>query len=301
MIFLAVLFESLRNRFMLIPDDRLSLRELTHSDRTRRGNRTNSLMTSTPARIKSLINRILGFAGLRLVRDGPPSPANLSPEDAGLRQILTHLGITVVFDVGAHVGQYATRLRNVGYRGRIVSFEPQAAAFAFLSQKAMLDPQWEVVRLALGDCEAEQNLNIAENSWSSSFLTASTGVLEIEAGIGQVSKEIVLVKTLDQVCQEFVGPSDRVFLKIDAQGYEPQILMGARSLLVGCSAVQMEMALFLSYQGQKSFPEMMEYMSESGFRLAHLERGFWDARSGFLMEADGIFVRADEIARWHDE
>src|SRR5215471_13906702 len=104
-------------------------------------------MSGIPDLLKSLINGVLGFAGVRLVR------TPFSSDDAGLRQMLTHLGISVVFDVGAHVGQYATRLRNIGYRGRIVSFEPQAAAFAELSEKAMLDPQWEVIRLALGDRE----------------------------------------------------------------------------------------------------------------------------------------------------
>jgi FkbM family methyltransferase len=141
-----------------------------------------------------------GLAGLRLVR----SPA-LSLDDSALRQILTQLGISAVFDVGAHVGEYATRLRNIGYRRRIVSFEPQSAAFLALAEKASRDPQWEAVRLALGDRVGEQELNISANSVSSSFLPVEVEMLEIETGLAQVKVETVPVTTLDQVHHRLVG------------------------------------------------------------------------------------------------
>jgi FkbM family methyltransferase len=251
-------------------------------------------MSEMPNLLKILINGGLRHAGFRLVRVTPPP---LPPEDIGLRQLLAQLGISVVFDVGAHSGQYATRLRHFGYRGRIVSFEPQATAFADLTEKARLDPQWEPVRLALGDRETEQDLNISQNSLSSSFLSVSPNILGVEPGIAKIEVERVLIKTLDQVCHRFIDSSDRVFLKIDAQGYEPQILNGALAFLSRCEAVQMEMALFPSYQGQQSFSEMMEFMSESGFSLVHLERGFWDARTGYLIEVDGVFVRTEDLDR----
>jgi FkbM family methyltransferase len=243
--------------------------------------------------LKTVVNGVLGFAGVRLVRNSLPPP---SSEEAGLRQIIAQLDISVVFDVGANVGQYATGLRNMGYRGRIVSFEPQAIAFADLSRKATLDPEWVARRLALGDREAEQDLNISQNSVSSSFLPALTDIVEVEAGIAQTAVEKVWITTLDQVSKEFMDPSDRVFLKIDAQGYEPQILDGASEFLRCCKAVQMEMSLFPCYRGQKIFPEMIECMSENGFRLVHLERGFWDSRTGYLFEVDGIFVRTEDLA-----
>ena len=231
----------------------------------------------------------LGLAGLRVVR-------KTAPDDVALRLILRRLGISMVFDVGAHVGQYALSLRRLGYRGRILSFEPQAVAFAMLAEHTSRDPRWEAMQLALGDRDGEQVLNVSVNSMSSSFLPASPDILQVEPGIAQMETERVRVSTLDQIYREYCTVSDSVLLKIDAQGYEPNVLAGARGFLPTCAAVQMEMALFPSYSGQKVLPEMIRLMSDHEFALVHLERGFWDGSSGYLIEVDEVFVRRDRLA-----
>jgi FkbM family methyltransferase len=246
-----------------------------------------------PELVKAAVNGVLGLAGLRLARD---HRSRLSPLDMALHQILAQLDISVVFDVGAHAGEYAARLRKLGYRRRIVSFEPQAAAFATLAKQAMLDSKWDALPVALGDCDGEAVLNVSANSMSSSFLTVLPNILQVEAGIAQVATERVQLSRLDRIYRQFSSTSDAALLKIDAQGYEPKVLAGARELLATCDAVQMEMALFPSYRGQKLLPEMIISMSHRGFALVHLERGFWDRSSGYLIEADGIFVRMDRLA-----
>src|SRR5438874_2500337 len=117
--------------------------------------------------MKSTVNGVLGFAGLRLVHS---NVGCLSADDAGLKQIIAQLGITVVPDVGAHRGQYALRLRRLGYYGRIISFEPQAEIFEKLMKQTAKDPLWEAMPLALGDYDGEAVLNLSANSMSSSIM-----------------------------------------------------------------------------------------------------------------------------------
>jgi FkbM family methyltransferase len=95
----------------------------------------------------------------------------LTRESLALVRILEHHGITVVLDVGANVGQYATRLRHGGWDGRIVSFEPLPAAHAALSAAAADDPAWEIAPpVALGAEAGTVALNISAESDMSSVL-----------------------------------------------------------------------------------------------------------------------------------
>lgn len=59
--------------------------------------------------------------------------------------------INLLFDVGANRGQYASVMRDIGYRGRIVSFEPIQSVFTELEQKAKSDEQWIALHCGLGD------------------------------------------------------------------------------------------------------------------------------------------------------
>ena len=54
------------------------------------------------------------------------------PTDPTARQwlhIMQANGIDLVFDVGANIGQYAQRIRALGYHGDIVSFDPMTDAY----------------------------------------------------------------------------------------------------------------------------------------------------------------------------
>ena len=59
-----------------------------------------------------------------------------------LRDFLSQMEINVVLDVGAFVGNYATTLREAGYRGRIISFEPVPASYDRLHARMHHDSLW---------------------------------------------------------------------------------------------------------------------------------------------------------------
>src|SRR6266550_1126285 len=86
-------------------------------------------------------------------------------------EILRMYGVNLVLDVGANVGQYALALRRVGrYRGRILSFEPVAAAYEAVLRAAANDSEWECSRLALFDHDGVAEITVASSSDFSSFL-----------------------------------------------------------------------------------------------------------------------------------
>ena len=93
-----------------------------------------------------------------------------------------------MLDVGAHVGQYGRFLRNIGYTGHIVSFEPVLANFARLERASAGDPKWTVRRLALGHEEGTIPINVANVTQFSSFLSPSRYSLDQFSGFSDVER-----------------------------------------------------------------------------------------------------------------
>jgi FkbM family methyltransferase len=200
--------------------------------------------------------------------------------------------IALVIDVGANVGQYAERLRDIGFAGRIVSFEPGSAAFVELSRRARKDPShWEARRKAVGDRPGTSVLRISGNSVSSSLLEPGEEHLRVDPRIATVAHERVPVTTLDD---EFARETlTRLWLKLDVQGHELAALRGATGILTACYAVQTELSLGELYRGQSKWLDVCGFLHDRGFVLRYLEPGYQDPATGYLQQADALFLRAD--------
>jgi FkbM family methyltransferase len=221
------------------------------------------------------------------------SESTHSAEEARRARLLQSREISLVLDVGANEGQYARQLRGLGYRGRIVSFEPLTEAFAALELAAAQDPLWECRRLALGSDDGSAEINIAGNSASSSLLEMKDRQLESAPEARYVGTERVELARLDSIWTDLVRDGDRVYLKLDVQGLELEVLKGAEGSLPGVSCVQAELSFIPLYEGAPDYLELIEHLRSRGFNLAGLEEGHDDRRTGEMLQADGIFVRAD--------
>jgi FkbM family methyltransferase len=207
-------------------------------------------------------------------------------------KLIAHHRISVVFDVGANVGQYGAELRGLGYRGRIVSCEPMARAFRELAARASGDPDWVALNCALGDADAVRLLNVAANSQSSSLLEMLPRHTEAAPHSAYQGMEEVKVARLDSIFDRHVQALDRVFLKLDVQGYESAVLAGAQGSLPRVEGVQLEMSLVPLYRGEARYTDLMGEMISRGFQLMSVEPAFRDPRSGQLLAMDGIFFRS---------
>jgi hypothetical protein len=84
-----------------------------------------------------------------------------------------------------------------------------------------------------------------------------------------------------------------LFLKIDVQGFEPQVLEGAARLLDRTQGVQLELSLAPLYEGQTLFLPLVDWLAKKGFELWALIPGFIDNKTGRMLQVDGIFFRPD--------
>lgn len=211
---------------------------------------------------------------------------------AQLGKILTHLGIELVFDVGAHEGQYGQELRALGYTGRIVSFEPLPVAHARLLEISRLDPAWEIApRAALGDAEGEVDIHVSAHSLSSSILPMLPLHEQAVPGSGIVKKERVSLMRLDKIAPAYLREARTIFLKVDTQGYEDHVLRGASGVLNRLTAVQVELSLAPLYAGQPLIDSMRNQLDGLGFELFALFPGHVHETTGQTLQVDGLFVR----------
>jgi FkbM family methyltransferase len=185
-----------------------------------------------------------------------------------LVDFLASRAIDVVLDVGANTGQFAKILRNDGYRGRIVSFEPTAGPFAELAAAAARDPLWEVHKNALGSVTSRADIHLSENSVFNSIADLSAYALEFDPEARVVGMETVDVIRLD----DFLDGAniERTFLKIDTQGFERQVLDGSPRLLECCPGVLLELPVNHLYEGVWSLGDAINFMSTKGYSISQV-------------------------------
>lgn len=219
-------------------------------------------------------------------RDGP------SPETERLVRLLAAHGIDHVLDVGGNVGQYAGRLRAGGYSGRITSFEPVTSAHREIAARAAGDRLWTVApRLAIGAATGRATIRVSNRSDMSSLMPMADLTLQALPKSFEVSQEEVDVARLDAVFDRFVRPGDRVFLKIDAQGSEADILAGAAGVIAGLAGLQVELSLRPMYQGEKTYLELCRWIEDRGFEPFWFTAGNFSKRLGRQLQLDGVFFR----------
>jgi FkbM family methyltransferase len=214
-----------------------------------------------------------------------------SPEGRLFRLIETQR-IDTVIDIGANAGEYGRLLRQRGYKGAIVSFEPLQDEHDRLLGAAEGDPQWHVApRMALGAENREVEINVAGNSWSSSILPMHERHATAAPQSRYVGVQRVPMRRLDDVSHPAIGAGQTILLKIDTQGYEMPVLHGAQRLLERIAGLQLELSLVPLYDGQTLYLESIQWLRERGFELWDMIPGFIDHAAGRLMQFDGVFFR----------
>jgi FkbM family methyltransferase len=220
------------------------------------------------------------------------TPRSILP--GGRREkIMRYHGIETVIDVGANIGGYGAELRENGYTGRIISFEPTARAYERLAARASGDSKWSVRKTAIGELNGEVTINVAANQAESSSLLPMLKAHEKAAPDAlYVSKEQVPLMTLDSALGGVLLPGEKVLLKIDTQGYERFVLKGAADVLPQIDLIECELSLTPLYGGQLLYQEMLDLLKGLGFEPVQFVPAFTDPHTGHNMQVDAIFSRS---------
>ncbi len=237
--------------------------------------------------VKHHFRKLFWKAGLDVIRYKP-----IPDELIRRKYLFSKYNIDTVLDVGANNGWWANQIRNVmGYQKRIISFEPLSSAFEFLKEISKENSNWDIYNFGLGDIEKKGEINISENSFSSSMLNILPIHLEASPKSKYTGRQEIQIKTLNSVLNGICTKDNNIYLKIDTQGFEDKVLKGAEKSLPYINTVQIEMSLVPLYEGEILFDEMYCYLRGEGYRLISVENGFSDKVTGQLLQIDGFFHR----------
>lgn len=234
--------------------------------------------------LRKFINYLLGFAGLQISRKHVPDV------------LLRSANLATIIDGGANDGGFAFEARAFSPNAIIHSFEPVPWIYNKLALAFESDSKFHAHQLALSDVTGNLEFEINAGEYSSSLLPMRKDAIGVLPDIGPTDKRIrVEVTTLDAWAQdkELARP---ILLKLDIEGNELAALHGAINLLNHIDFVLTEVSLILMRDGQPTFREIVDLMSDKGFDVIDVYHGMMDHRTGQAAWVDVLFGRKTSIA-----
>jgi FkbM family methyltransferase len=174
-----------------------------------------------------------------------------------------------VFDIGANIGAHTLPLaRLVGPHGTVAAFEPTDYAFGKLRRNLALNPLLEkriiAVQALLVSKTEDQKPEAIPSSWSLEAPLPGDTIHPVHKGSYNSLQGATAVQ-LDQWVDK--SNLDRLdFIKIDVDGFEIDVLEGAKQTLKRFRPrIMMEFAPYVFEDRGRSFAELIAFLQMSGY------------------------------------
>lgn len=135
------------------------------------------------------------------------------------KQIKAELKPKLILDIGANIGLYSCLFAKLFDSSEVLSFEPNESAHSLLVQNLSANN--------ISNCKAYKKIVGNEINQRSFQVNSEFDVDSRCSGLENFEEVLVDQITLDEILKN-IDNLDLVFLKIDVQGYEPQIFDGGK-------------------------------------------------------------------------
>jgi FkbM family methyltransferase len=205
------------------------------------------------------------------------------------KQVVRNVGIDSVFDVGANRGQFSLLCKLERPSLSIWAYEPLSSEALVYRSVLSNYSHVQLYEYALGSEFSATRMHISGRADSSSLLPIGSLQRNWYPATAEVGTADVRVVPLDSLPEHW-SEATRGLLKIDVQGYELNVLKGARKALKHMAYIYVECSEVELYAGQALRPEVQAFLEENGFRLERRHNEQW--HKGQLVQADYLFCRA---------
>ena len=193
-----------------------------------------------------------------------------------------------IIDVGAYVGEWTQGIRVIYPESRCLMVEANPDKRQALEAVRSQLPGRVSVHIALLGAEARQSMPFYVVGTGSSVLREHTSVARTQI--------MLPMCTLDQVAAD-ARLEPPIFLKLDVQGYELEVLRGGLGVLGETEVTLLEVSLIEYNQDAPLFADVVEFMNSKGFVLYDICGQHRRQTDHALFQVDVIFVRKDSHLR----
>jgi FkbM family methyltransferase len=200
-----------------------------------------------------------------------------------------------IIDVGAHRGDWTRMALKIFPNAQVIMIEPQEELKPTLTQFCLLHKNVEFLASGAGRQKGELVQTIWSDLAGSSFLPDTS-----EKRLADGTQRVTPVTTIDEILTERPRFTPGI-LKIDTQGFELEVLSGAKSLLGKAEIIILETSLYQFIRGMPVTFDCIKFMEENGYVLYDITEYLRRPLDGALGQVDLAFaLRNGTLRRSHE-
>lgn len=202
-----------------------------------------------------------------------------------------HQDIRTVLDVGSNEGQFIKTALALMPDAFIYGFEPNPQAIQKLETTELNWQKVKILPIAFGSNKTVLPLNISKFSPSSSFLRMNEQHITEFPGTETEQVVGVTVDRLDNIVKSLEAASGPFLLKIDVQGFEMEVLLGATGIFDEISVIVCELNIAPLYENQYNFESIVAFMHQHHFQLIDISEPVRSKKTQELLYLDIAFKK----------
>jgi FkbM family methyltransferase len=211
-----------------------------------------------------------------------------------LARFLNPVENVLLLDIGANVGKFTSEFLSIYKNSRSVCFEPVSTTCEQLKERFADDGRVGTHRCAISNFDGRAEMHLEKESTLCSLVEYTDAAnAAYQAGTAQL--EQIDCRRLDSF--PYRKGAERLFVKIDVQGFEIEVIRGAMQTLAGADAVLLECSFADEYKGKEpSFSLACSLLRECDL-YPIVFQDFGRSISNYAFERDVLFVKRALLAR----
>lgn len=199
-------------------------------------------------------------------------------------------GFKTIIDVGANIGAFCFAMRALMPEAEVYAFEPIPECFEKLEKNLGLFGKFHAFQTAVGNKDGITEFHHHNFNASSSILPMSQKHKQVFPGSAKSKIINVPITKLDNYCDQ-INLEPPILLKIDVQGFEDQVIRGAKKILQKVDWILTEVSYVPLYNQQPLFSDIFHLLNTNGFLFFGNQDVLLDSKTGDILQSDALFKK----------